>query len=260
MEKVLAIIGSPRKSGRTYRVVKMFEENIKKFTDVDIEYIFLTEYNILTCKGCELCLKKGEEYCPLKDDTPIFFDKMIEANGIIIASPNYALQVSSIMKIFLDRLAYVFHRPCFFHKAWIPIVVEGAYGAKDILKYLNTVGEFWGFDTCKGIRFTLPVNEVLERKKERINLELCRKTKKFSQMLTANKPPEPSLKRLCMFRLVRTFHENNPSEEFTKDYQYYQKQGWFDSQYYYDVNLSLLKRIIGRLVDKFALMQSKKNN
>lgn len=260
MKKILAIIGSPRKSGRTHKVVKMFEDNIKKVIDIDIEYAFLTDYNIHTCIGCELCLKKGEEYCPFNDDTTILFEKMVEADGIIIASPNYALQVSAITKKFLDRFSYVFHRPCFFHKAWIPIVVEGAYGAKSILKYLNTLGSFWGFNVCKGVSFTLPVNEVLKREKEKVNKELYKRAQTFSQLLNTKKSPSPSLKRLCMFRLVRTFHENNASEEFTKDYQYYKKQGWFKSQYYYDVNLGFCKKIIGILADKFALMQFEKNN
>ncbi len=257
MKKIIAVIGSPRKSGRTHKVVKMFEENIKRVMDINMEYVYLTDYNITSCKGCELCLKKGEEYCPLKDDTPILFKKMIESDGVIIATPNYALQVSSITKIFFDRLAYVFHRPCFFHKAWIPIVVEGAYGGKDILKYLNTLGSFWGFNVCEGIRFTLPVNEVLEREREKINKELYRKAKTFTEVLITEKPVKPSIKGLCMFRLVRTFHENNPSKEFTRDYQYYKEKGWFDSQYYYEVKLGFLKRIVGMLTDKFSLLQAK---
>jgi len=260
MKKVLAIIGSPRKSGRTYKIVKMFEDNIKQFADINMEYVFLTDYNINVCVGCEVCLKRGEEYCPFKDDTEILLDKMKDADGIILASPNYALQVSSIAKIFLDRLAYVFHRPCFFHKAWIPIIVEGAYGGKDILKYLKTLGSFWGFNVCKGISLTLPVNEVLERQKEKIDVELNKKAQKFCKLLTATKSPNPSFKRLFMFRLVRTFHENNPSKEFIKDYKYYKEQGWFDSQYYYNVNIGLLKKFIGMLADKFALTQVKNSN
>ena len=260
MKKVLAIIGSPRKSGRTYKIVKMLEHNIKQFTSINMEYVFLTDYNINICMGCEVCLKKGEEYCPLKDDTTVLFNKMKEADGIIIASPNYSLQVSAITKILLDRLAYVFHRPCFFHKAWIPIIVEGAYGGKGILKYLKKLGSFWGFNVCSGISFTLPVNEVLESQKEQINTELKNKAQKFSKVLTTKKSPNPSFKRLFMFRLVRTFHENNPSKEFIKDYRYYKEQGWFGSQYYYPVNLGLLKKIVGVLADKFALMQVKNTN
>lgn len=253
-------MGSPRKSGRTSKVVKIFEEQLKKYEDVNIEYVFLTDYNILTCKGCELCLKKGEEYCPLKDDTSLLFNKISESDGVIIASPNYALQVSAIMKNFFDRLAYVFHRPCFFHKAWISVVVEGAYGGKDIVKYLDNLGDFWGFTICKGVSFTLPVNEVLENERSKINLQLQKKAKAFYEILASNKPVTPSLKRLCMFRLVRTFHGNNPSDEFTRDYEYYKENGWFDSQYYYDTKLSFPKRIIGSIADKFALMQAKKLN
>jgi multimeric flavodoxin WrbA len=258
MKNLLAIIGSPRKNGRTNKIVKMFVESINNYAKTNVEYIYLCDYNILTCKGCELCLKKGEEFCPLDDHTAFLYNKIINSDGVIIASPNYALQVSSLTKIFLDRLAFIFHRPCFFHKAWIPIVVQGAYGGKEITKYLNNVGKFWGFNTCKGINLTLPVDNVIQENMDKIKTELDKKSKLFCKLLDIKNPVVPSTKQLCIFRLSRTFHDNNPSKEFVKDYIYYKENGWFSSQYYYNVRLNIFKRIIANIVDKFAIIQNRK--
>jgi multimeric flavodoxin WrbA len=57
---------------------------------------------------------KGEEFCPLKDDRDVMIEKMTASDGVVFATPNYSFQVSALMKIFLDRLGFVFHRPRFF--------------------------------------------------------------------------------------------------------------------------------------------------
>jgi len=35
------------------------------------------------------------------------------SDGVIFATPNYSFQVSGIMKVFLDRLGFAFHRRAF---------------------------------------------------------------------------------------------------------------------------------------------------
>jgi len=35
-----------------------------------------------------------------------------------------------------------------------------------------------------------------------------------------------------------------------RDYAYYLKNGWFESDYYYPVNISPIKRMAGKLFDK----------
>lgn len=130
MKHILAMIGSPRKNGRTSILTHKLAERLKDYENIQVETIHLSDYERLPCKGCELCLKKGENFCPLKDDVQSLVEKMMQADGIIMATPNYSLQVSSLLKGLLDRVVYVFHRPCFFHKVWMPVVVQGAYGGK----------------------------------------------------------------------------------------------------------------------------------
>lgn len=67
--KILVIIGSPKGKGNTYNTAKKVEEQITKLDKaVEFEYLLLRNANLQTCKGCFQCLKKGEEYCPIKDD------------------------------------------------------------------------------------------------------------------------------------------------------------------------------------------------
>ena len=114
--KVLAIMGGPRKGYGTICMEKL-EYELKSLQDVDFEYLYLKDVNLQSCRGCSLCFFKGEDKCPLKnDDRDEIINKINEADGVIFMAPTYSLHVPALMKNFFDRLAYIFHRPCFFGK------------------------------------------------------------------------------------------------------------------------------------------------
>ena len=115
MKKVTAFIGTARKK-QTYYAVQRFLSSLQSFGDVEYEIVALTDYRVETCRGCKTCFNKGEEFCPLKDDRDVLIGKMMTSDGVVFATPNYSYQVTAIMKTFLDRLGFVFHRPQFFGK------------------------------------------------------------------------------------------------------------------------------------------------
>jgi multimeric flavodoxin WrbA len=41
---------------------------MKVLGDVKYEYLFLKDVNLGLCKGCYMCMLRGEDQCPLKDD------------------------------------------------------------------------------------------------------------------------------------------------------------------------------------------------
>jgi len=71
--KILAICGSPRK-GNTYSVLKSIQEN---YPDIKVKLLKLSEMNFEFCKGCYVCVKKGEDRCPLKDERDLIIREMI---------------------------------------------------------------------------------------------------------------------------------------------------------------------------------------
>ena len=139
--KITAFVGSARKK-HSYNATVDFINSLKQYGSIKYEIVLLDDYNLEYCKGCKLCLDKGEELCPLKDDRDILIQKMYDSQGIIFTSPNYSFHVSGKMKSFIDRLGYVFHRPQFFGKTFTSIVAQGIYGGNKIVKYFNFIAAF----------------------------------------------------------------------------------------------------------------------
>lgn len=244
--KVTAFIGSARKK-YTYNASERFLQKLQSLGEIEYEIVPLSDYNLETCKGCKLCLNKGEELCPLKDDRDKLIEKIINSDGIIFASPNYAFQVSALMKLFLDRLGFFFHRPRFFGKTFTSIVVQGVYQGEEIVKYFNFIGNGLGFNVVKGCCITTfePMSEKSQKKMDKM---LDKQSKRFYSKLTQKKYPTPSLFWLMVFRMSRSRVKIMHDENF-RDYTYYMKQGWFDSDYYYPVKLSPLKKLTGKFFD-----------
>jgi len=247
MKKVTAFIGTQSKKA-TYQAVQEFEKYLKQYADVDFEYVFLSDYHLEFCQSCLQCFVKGEEYCPSKDDRDVLLEKMEHSDGVIFATPNYAFHVTARMKNFIDRLAFIYHRPRFFDKAFTAVVTQGIYGGDGILKYLHTAGESLGFHVSKGCCVTTlrPMTKLQQKK---LNQEIKKASARFYKELL-RPAPSPSFFRLMLFRLART--NIKFIDKKCRDYQCYKAKGWFASEYYYPTSLGLTKRLAGNLFDFVA--------
>jgi multimeric flavodoxin WrbA len=246
MKKITAFVGTSRK-GHTYQATAEFAEQLRAGADVEVEIVRLGEYDIKTCRGCKVCFERGEESCPLSDDWSDLFAKVLESDGIVFASPNYSFQVSGLMKVFLDRFGWVFHRPNLHGKTFTSIVVQGIYGGKKIVKYLDFVGKGLGCDVVKGSCATAfePMTAKEQAKRDRA---LAKQAQRFARQLAEPAGAAPGLFELLIFRYARTsmWHE---LDETNRDWQYYEQQGWFESDYYYETELGVGKRVLGRALD-----------
>ena len=106
--KIVAIIGSPHKNGTISKLAKQILKGAEQ-SGVKCELINLYDYNIQYCKGCWACSKKGT--CILKDDFEEIFQKIKDADVIILGSPVYWANISGIMKNFFDRLTFAMNIP-----------------------------------------------------------------------------------------------------------------------------------------------------
>ncbi|MGD9107301.1 MAG: flavodoxin family protein [Desulfobacterales bacterium] len=100
--KIITIFGSPRKKGNTAKVLSMFEGNVERKHEV--ERINIAQYKVGGCLGCLKCQeRKGEPGCAQNDDALTIFDKMIQADAIVYASPLYCWSFTSQIKPLIDR-------------------------------------------------------------------------------------------------------------------------------------------------------------
>ncbi|MDD2959119.1 MAG: flavodoxin family protein [Lachnospiraceae bacterium] len=103
--KVLAINGSARIDGNTAIIIgKVFEE--LNAAGIETEMIQFAGNIIEPCKACWAC--GGQNNCVHKKDMfHEVYEKMLDADGIILGSPVYSANVSANMQAFLERAAVV---------------------------------------------------------------------------------------------------------------------------------------------------------
>ncbi|MEM2889775.1 MAG: flavodoxin family protein [Candidatus Hadarchaeum sp.] len=104
MIKILGIVGSPRSGGNTEILVN---ETLKAAAKegANTELLRLCDKEIKPCDGCRACRKTKE--CWIKDDFSPIFDKMVESDGIVIASPVYFSSATPQVKALIDRAGYL---------------------------------------------------------------------------------------------------------------------------------------------------------
>lgn len=135
--KVLAINSSARKDGNTAILInRVFAELNKE--GIETEMIQLAGKIIEPCKACWGC--GGQKTCVhRKDNFQEIFDKMKEADGILLGSPVYSANISANMQALLERAAVVsdMNPGLFTHKVGAAVVAVRRGGALNAVDAMN---------------------------------------------------------------------------------------------------------------------------
>jgi len=121
--KLIGIVGSPNGiKGKTAQLVKCVLQGAHA-KNAETEIFSLADLTVSPCKGCGVCTKTGK--CIIDDDIDIIKNAMIEADGIILASPNYMNNVSAQMKALMDRSHSLCHCQMMVGKYGAVVVTSG---------------------------------------------------------------------------------------------------------------------------------------
>ena len=103
--KVLAINSSAGKDGNTALLINAVFEELNK-EGIETEMIQLAGKVVEPCKACWAC--GGRKNCVHKKDLfQEIYEKMIQADGILLGSPVYMANISANMQAFLERASVV---------------------------------------------------------------------------------------------------------------------------------------------------------
>lgn len=115
----VVIAGSPRKGMYSDRLAEAYSSRKE-----NSEVIYARSLKAGPCKACEYCHGKGNGICVQKDDMADALERIRKADEIVLFSPIYWWQVTSQMKLVIDRL-YAMN-----HKEWegkkLTVVLNGA--------------------------------------------------------------------------------------------------------------------------------------
>lgn len=135
--KIIAINSSARKDGNTAILIHKVFEVLNK-SGYETEMIQLSGNIIEPCKACFACIGKGN-CVHQKDMFKEVFEKMKEANGIILGSPTYSANISATMQAILERAAIVadMNPGIMKHKVGAAIVLARRGGAINAFDTMN---------------------------------------------------------------------------------------------------------------------------
>lgn len=102
MSRILILTGSPRRNGNTDRLAQSFAKGAEESNQVEI--VSVCDYKVNPCIGCNSCFSREGNRCFQNDDMTAIYEKLSQADILIIASPVYFYGISSQLKAIIDRL------------------------------------------------------------------------------------------------------------------------------------------------------------
>jgi len=131
--KIIGIVCSPRKNGNTEILMNEALASARE-AGCETEMILVADKNIAPCDGCGACSK--ESVCRIDDDMQAIYEQLELADGIILGTPVYFINVSAQAKAIMDRTYAVLYSRKLRGKVAAALVAVRRVGAGQVLSLL----------------------------------------------------------------------------------------------------------------------------
>ncbi len=140
--KLVAVLGSPHGTeGTTGRLLSGVLDGAES-ADARAQTFLLGDMEVRPCRACDACHRTGQ--CAIGDDFGAIKDAMLEADAVVVASPNYIRSVSAQTKAMMDRCCGLLHMQALNAKYGAAVVTSGGEESQEvedyILHFLRTTG------------------------------------------------------------------------------------------------------------------------
>ncbi len=142
--KILGILGSPRDRGNT---VMLLDAALAAASEAgaQTEKIGVSDLKMNFCIACGRCYATGK--CVYDDGVTMLQSKMMEADGVILASPNYIQSVTAQLKTLMDRSSVHIHCFLFEGKYGASVATAGGVDAEPVAEFANGFLQVCGMQT-----------------------------------------------------------------------------------------------------------------
>lgn len=111
MKKVFAINGSARKNANTATLLNKALEGAAS-AGAEVELVHLIDLHYRGCISCFACHRKGAKLkgaCAMRDELTPVLEKAMNSDVLLLGSPIYLGDVTSLMRGFLERFVFMNH-------------------------------------------------------------------------------------------------------------------------------------------------------
>jgi len=122
--RILGIMGSPRLGGNTDLLLDA-ALNGARSAGAEVEKIVVDKLNISPCREHYGCLEDGN--CIIRDDMDALYPKLMDADGIVVASPMFFYGITAQLKALIDRGQALWARKHVLKQSWPGAGRKGAF-------------------------------------------------------------------------------------------------------------------------------------
>ncbi len=247
--KIIAIASSYRKNGVGSKILDVISDRLHNYS-LKLEIIYLSDFKIEFCRGCKICYKKGEEFCPLKDDVSILRNKMLNSDGVIFLTPTYVISMSGNMKTLLDRISYYCHRGQFTGKFSLVISNTAAGGEKMVLTPLAYAVMSMGFKITDKKGFKIPFDVISAYQKREIEVIVD----KFYNTIKKGVVKPDIIEVMSFLMRKQAFSEQHPDTVF--EHNYWKENGLLKKNvnYFNNIQIPFVKLVLAKILKKIIYL------
>ncbi len=149
--KIVCIMGSPKgMKGCTGSLVKPLLESAKN-AGAETDIFSLGALKVGFCKSCTTNCHSTGKCVQKNDDFETVLNAMLEADGIIFATPNYNFNVTAQLKALIDRCNFPLHCMKFYKKYVATVVTSGGSDPEVVENYLSSIMTQFGCRVVGGV-------------------------------------------------------------------------------------------------------------
>ena len=215
--KIVAIGGSPRGKESQTNVLAERLLAAARMKGASTESVDLCQLQVGFCRACEICHQKPD--CVLNDDGNRVMAKLLDADGIVLASPVYLNQVTAQMKTLLDRTSHFIHCLRLQGKYMAAVTTSGGGGGGEVQTYLKSYAHMVGAQFVGGVDVKAPLKEEDLSAAADLGAALIAAIQDKTEYIDQQDAIE---QRKKYFALIMAFRKDH----WPYAHQYWQNKGW----------------------------------
>ncbi len=142
---VIAFNGSPNKNGCTSTMLRLCLDTMEH-EGIHTELIHI-DNRLQSCRGCNACRNGNRGRCVLDDPLNDWFERICQADGLLLGSPTYFWGMHPSMKNLIDRVGYLARATLragennnpLRHKVGAALAVDAFSGAPQTVQAMQTL-------------------------------------------------------------------------------------------------------------------------
>jgi multimeric flavodoxin WrbA/putative sterol carrier protein len=221
---IVAVNGSPHAGiGNTSLMIEMLRPTLGQ-EGFELEVLHLAGLDIQYCTGCGFCMEKGK--CWIDDDHRLVTEKLLTAQGIILASPVYFLGVTGQMKTFFDRSLALGHKPRSTWKPGLAVCVSAGMGETDVASYLGFLLRAFGAFPV-GALTAMAVHPGGFWGKESVEARAADLARDLARAIKENRRYPATDRDLRFYQFMGNLVQSQKDTVMKHDYKHWQEHGFY---------------------------------